>query len=150
MKNFYSLNFDQYPKEIIKLNGVIGEEYTSEEYTSDLTKVVIEKNNDTNLILPFHRFNKNYHTIILSNEKITIKELIDIINNFYTKKELNLIDLKKLDDDDVYDYITEITISKKENPKLVINPIDIMGDKRFLEYITVYKDDVQYMLHVGS
>ena len=152
MKNFYSLNFDQYPKEIIKLNGVIGEEYTS-----DLTKVVIEKNNDTNLIryliLPFHRFNKNYHTIILSNEKITIKELIDIINNFYTKKELNLIDLKKLDDDDVYDYITEITISKKENPKLVINPIDIMGDKRFLEYITVYEDDagdIQYMLHLGS
>ena len=97
MKNFYSLNFDQYPKEIIKLNGVIGEEYTSEEYTSDLTKVVIEKNNDSNLILPFHSFNKNYHTIILSNEKITIKELINIINNFYTKKELNLIDLKKLD-----------------------------------------------------
>ena len=153
MKNFYLLNFDEYPTEKIRLNGSIEEEYKDD----DLTKVIIEKNIYSNvvryLILPFHRFSKNYHTIILQNETITIKELTDIIYDFYNKKELTLFDLKNLDDDDVYDYITEITISKKENPKLVVNPIDIMGDKTFLEYITIYEDqsgDIQYMLHLGS
>jgi hypothetical protein len=153
MKNFYLLNFDEYPTEKIKLNGTIEEEYKDD----DLTKVIIEKNIYSNviryLILPFHRFNKNYHTIILQNETITIKELTDIIYDFYNKKELTLFDLKNLDEDDVYDYITEITISKKENPKLVVNPIDIMGDKTFLEYISIYEDqsgDIQYMLHLGS
>lgn len=153
MKNFYLLNFDEYPTEKIRLNGTIEEEYKDD----DLTKVIIEKNIYSNvvryLILPFHRFSKNYHTIILQNEIITIKEITDIIYDFYNKKELTLFDLKNLDDDDVYDYITEITISKKENPKLVVNPIDIMGDKTFLEYITIYEDqsgDIQYMLHLGS
>jgi hypothetical protein len=153
MKNFYLLNFDEYPTEKIRLNGTIEEEYKDD----DLTKVIIEKNIYSNvvryLILPFHRFSKNYHTIILQNETITIKELTDIIYDFYNKKELTLFDLKNLDDDDVYDYITDIIISKKENPKLVVNPIDIMGDKTFLEYITIYEDqsgDIQYMLHLGS
>ena len=153
MKNFYLLNFDEYPNEIIKINVSIDEEYKDD----NLEKVIIEKNIYSNviryLILPFHRFSKNYNTIILSNEKITIKELTDIIYNFYNKKELTLFDLKKLDDDDVYDYIIDITISKKENPEIVVNPIDIMGDKTFLEYITIYEDqsgDIQYMLHLGS
>ena len=153
MKNFYCLDFDEYPDEIIKLRGSINEKYTAD----NLTKVVIGKNDDTSviryLILPFHRFNKNYHMIILSNETITIKELTDIIYDFYNKKELNLVDLKSLDDDDVYNYITDIITSKKENPELVVNPIDIMGDKKYLERITIYKDDandIQYMLHLGS
>ena len=153
MKNFYLLNYDEYPNKKIRFNGTIDEEYKDD----DLTKVIIEKNIYSNvvryLILPFHRFSKNYYTIILSNETITIKELTDIIYDFYNKKELTLFDLKNLNDDDVYDYITEITISKKENPKLVVNPIDIMGEKTFLEYITIYEDqsgDIQYMLHLGS
>ena len=153
MKNFYLLNFDEYPNEIIKINVSIDEEYKDD----NLEKVIIEKNIYSNviryLILPFHRFSKNYNTIILSNEKITIKELTDIIYNFYNKKELTLFDLKKLDDDDVYDYIIDITISKKENPEIVVNPIDIMGDKTFLEYISIYEDqsgDIQYMLHLCS
>jgi len=144
MKNFYLLNYDEYPNKKIRFNGTIDD---------DLTKVIIEKNIYSNvvryLILPFHRFSKNYYTIILSNETITIKELTDIIYDFYNKKELTLFDLKNLNDD----YITEITISKKENPKLVVNPIDIMGEKTFLEYITIYEDqsgDIQYMLHLGS
>ena len=144
MKNFYLLNYDEYPNKKIRFNGTIDD---------DLTKVIIEKNIYSNvvryLILPFHRFSKNYHTIILQNETITIKELTDIIYDFYNKKELTLFDLKNLNDD----YITEITISKKENPKLVVNPIDIMGEKTFLEYITIYEDqsgDIQYMLHLGS
>ena len=61
--------------------------------------------------------------------------------------------MKNLDEDDVYDYISEITSDKKENPQLVVNPINIMGDKTFLEYISVYNDnadDVQYMLRLGS
>ena len=141
MKNFYLLNYDEYPNKKIRFNGTIDEEYKDD----DLTKVIIEKNIYSNvvryLILPFHRFSKNYYTIILSNETITIKELTDIIYDFYNKKELTLFDLKNLNDDDVYDYITEITISKKENPKLVVNPIDIMGDQ---------SGDIQYMLHLGS
>ena len=172
MKNFYLLNFYEYPKEIIKLQGLINKKYKDEndeddeneeedddknENEEDLTKIVIEKNLYSNeiryLILPFHRFCKNYYTIILSNEKITIKELTNIIYNFYNKKELTLLDLKNLDDGDVYDYIRNITIAKKENPDLIVNPIHIMGDKKFLENITVYEDesgDIQYMLHLGS
>ena len=153
MKNFYALNFDEYPNEIIKLNGSIDEEYTDD----DLTKVIIKKNEYSNviryLVLPFHRFSKSYFTIILSNEEITMKELTDVIYDFYNKKELTLLELKNLDEDDVYDYISEITSDKKENPQLVVNPINIMGDKTFLEYISVYNDnadDVQYMLHLGS
>lgn len=152
MKNFYYLDFDEYPKEKIKLYGSINEEYTDE-----LTKVVIEENNYSNvvryLVLPFHRFSKNYYTIILPNHKITIKELTDMIYNFYNKTELTLLDLKNLDDDDVYEYITDMTCAKKQNPELVVYPIDIMGDKTFLEYITIYEDeagDIQYMLHLGS
>jgi hypothetical protein len=153
MKNFYLLNYDEYPNKKIRFNGTIDKEYKDD----DLTKVIIEKNIYSNvvryLILPFHRFSKNYYTIILSNETITIKELTDIIYDFYNKKELTLFDLKNLNDYYVYDYIKEITISKKENPKLVVNPIDIMGEKTFLEYITIYEDqsgDIQYMLHLGS
>lgn len=153
MKNFYVSNFDECPKEIIKINGSIDEEYKDD----DLTKIIIEENIYSNvvryLILPFHRFCKNYYTILLSNEKITIKELTDIIYNFYNKKDLTLLDLKNLDNDDVFDYITEITISKKEKPDLIVNPIDIMGDKIFLENISIYEDesgDIQYMLHLGS
>ena len=141
-------------QEIIKLNGSIYEEYTDDD---DLTKVIIKKNEYSNviryLVLPFHRFSKSYFTIILSNEEITMKELTDLIYNFYNKKELTLLDLKNLDEDDVYDYISEITSDKKENPQLVVNPINIMGDKTFLEYISVYNDnadDIQYMLHLGS
>ena len=152
MKNFYYLDFDKYPKNRIELSGVI-----DEEYTDNLTKVVIEENNLSNvvryLVLPFHRFNKNYHTIMLSNQKITIKELTNIIYNFYNKTELTLLDLKNLNDEDVYDYIIEFTSAKKENPELIVNPIDIMGDKTFFEYITIYEDeshDIQYMLHLGS
>ena len=67
MKNFYALNFDEYPQEIIKLNGSIYEEYTDDD---DLTKVIIKKNEYSNviryLVLPFHRFSKSYFTIILS------------------------------------------------------------------------------------
>ena len=153
MKNFYLLNYDEYPNQKIRLNGTIDEKYKDD----DLEKIIIEKNIYSNviryLILPFHRFSKNYYTIILSNEIITLKELTDIIYDFYNKKELTLFELKNLNEDDVYDYITEITISKKENPELVVNPIDIMGDKTFLEYITIYEDqsgDIQYMLHLGS
>ena len=153
MKNFYCLNFDEYPKENIILNGMINEEYTD----GDLTKVIIKKNEYCNviryLVLPIHRFSKSYFTIILSNEEITMKELTDLIYDFYNKKELTLLELKNLDEDDVYDYISDITSDKKENPQLVINPKDIMGDKKFLEYISVYNDnsdDIQYMLHLGS
>jgi len=152
MKNFYCLNFDEYPKDRILLSGKI-----DEKYTNDLTKIVIEKNEYSNviryLILPFHRFSTSYYTIILSDEQITMKDLTDVIYDFYNNKELSLLDLKNLNDNDVYDYITNMVTSKKEEPELVVHPVDIMGDKKFLEYITIYEDeagDIQYMLHLGS
>lgn len=152
MKNFYCLDFDEYPKERIQLDGTINEEYTME-----LTKVIIEENNYSNvvryLVLPFHRFSKSYYTILLPNTQMTMKDLTDVIYNFYNKKELTLLDLKNLNESDVYDYITDITCDKKENPELHVYPTDIMGDKTFLEYITIHEDDagdIQYMLHLGS
>jgi hypothetical protein len=52
------------------------------------------------------------------------------LTNFYNKKELTLLDLKNLDEDDVYDYISEITSDKKENPQFYLT-FSIEGDSNY-------------------
>lgn len=154
MKDFYSLNFNEYPKDRIKLFGLIDEKNDNQD---DLEKVIIEKNEYSNviryLVLPIHRFCYNYKIIMLSNDEITKKDIYSIIYDFYNNTELSLIELKNLNENDCYDYITDMTINKKENHELVVHPIDIMGDKTFIESISIHEDnagDIQYTLHLGS
>ena len=182
MKDFFPLNFNEYPKMNIKVRGTLyninkGSESvdpsvdqsndssvdSSVDQLDDLSaeenldEIIIDENIYSNviryLVLPTHRFCGNYRSIILSNDVITKKEIYNQIYDFYNNTELTLNDLKNLNEDDVFDYITELTIEKKENPNLVVHPIDIMGDKKFFEGIYIETDkvgDIQYTLSLGS
>jgi len=126
----------------------------------DKNKVVIPKNKTKNktkkiryLTLPIHRFSLNYEVIILNNNEYKVIDIINIINDFYNIKELTLLDLKRLNEDDVYNYIKNATILKKKNPEQKIHYTDIMGDKRYFEGIYYREDDmkdIQYYLLLGS
>lgn len=118
---------------------------------------VIPKNNDEEivriLVLPFHRFSKNYYTMILENKAYTLYELLTIIYKFYNEKRLTYLELKSLDSDDIYEYIDDKCLHLKENPHAVITPIDIIGDKTFFQGIYYEEDnvgDIQYTLSLGS
>jgi hypothetical protein len=152
MKDFNPEPFCEYPKTQIILNGFINKKNVDQ---PDLSQVIITKNINVlrYLVLPFHRFCSNYKIILLSNDEITKKEIYDIIYDFYNNSKLSLIELKSLNEYDAYNFITNVTINKKENPHMDVNPIDIMGDKIVIEYISVYEDragDIQYTLHLRS
>jgi hypothetical protein len=119
-------------------------------------KIVIPKNTKNNiryLTLPTHRFCKNYEVIILGDGEHTAFDILNIIYEFYNNKELSLIDLKRLDEDDVWDYVKDATDLKKENPEEKIYYTHIMGDKMFFEGVYYCEDkskDIQYYLSLGS
>ena len=150
MRDFYNMNFSDYPSKRIKINGTIDEK------PEENSQIILEENTSSNiryLVVPFHRFTSNNYVIGLPNSEISISDLSNIIYDFYNNKELTLLDLKKLNEDDVWEYITKKTIQKKENPELIIHPKDIMGDKIFMEFLSFYEDesgDLQVTLHLGS
>ncbi len=154
--------FSEYPKTIIDIpeekSWTINSSVNSIGLTKDEGKTLaIEENPNPKvtryLALPFHRFCSNYYIILLKNKSYTIKELLGVIYTFYNEKKLSYQDLKSLDCDDVFEYIDKRCLQLKENPELIINPINIMGDRRFFEGIYVETDnigDIQYTLHLGS
>lgn len=156
-----SSNYD-YPKHIIDVpedkTWIISRPVSSIELSKEEGKqIVIEENPNDKvvryLVLPFHRFCENYHTILLKNKSYTLKELLGIIHTFYNQKVMTYLELKSLHSDDVFDYIDSVCKELKENPNKIIHPINIMGDKVFFEGIEVEKDnagDIQYILHLGS
>lgn len=118
-------------------------------------KVLIEKNhsnkNKRYLVLPVQRFAKNYKVIVLSDEEITIKELLLTIYKFYNEKVLTFEEIKEIDDDDVFNYVTDACNYFKKGE--IVHYIDVMGDKRFYEFIYSYVDgsgDTQYILSLAS
>lgn len=159
---FFDRDFSDYPKNIIKLpnnkswsiNDSIDEIKLSE---TELNLNAIPSNTDETvvriLVLPFHRFSLNYHTILLENKSYTINELLNIIYDFYNKKRLSYLDLKSINSDDVYDYINDQCIELINNPNTIVNPIHIMGEKIFFQGIYYEEDnigDIQYTLSLGS
>ena len=82
-----------------------------------MSNIVIEINNNNKivryLVLSFHRFSTNYHTIFLENKSYTLGKLLNLIYNFYNNKVLNYHDLKSLNSEDVYDYIDNVCIELK-------------------------------------
>ncbi len=155
-------NFSDYPTDIIDLpkekSWVISNSVSEIKLTKNEGKqVVIEENSNESvvryLVLPFHRFSENYHTILLKNNSYTLKELLGIIYTFYNEKTLSYLDLKSLNSEDVFEYIDNACETLKENPNQIIHPIDIMGDKKFFEGIYIETDkvgDIQYILRLGS
>ena len=121
-----------------------------------LHKIVIPKNITSNiryLTVPIHRFASSLKVIILDNDEYSIYRLFITIYQFYNEKEISYEDLKNINDDDVYDYVTKIVIKKRTNPELKIYYIDIMGDKTHFETIynkTDNSGDIQYYLLLGS
>ncbi len=124
--------------------------------TKILQTVVIEKNTTNNiryLTVPIQRFSCSLKVIFLDNEEYSIYRLLEIIYEFYNNRELSLEDLKNINDDDVYDYVTNATKQKKENPETKIHYINVMGSKKYFENICKQIDDsgdIQYYLFLGS
>ena len=162
---FLTRDFKDYPKNKIDLPedkswSIYDKIDTIELMETECEKIVIPNNDEDNyedtvriLVLPFHRFSKNYYTMILENKSYTLYELLNIIYKFYNEKRLTYLELKSLDSDDVYEYIDNKCLHLKENPHAVINPIDIIGDKTFFQGIYYEEDnvgDIQYTLSLGS
>ncbi len=155
-------DFSDYPTELIDLpegkSWVISNPVSEIKLTKDEGKtIVIEENKDESvvryLVLSYHRFSENYHTILLKNISYTLKELLGIIYTFYNQKVMSYLDLKSLNSNDVWEYIDDACKTLKQNPDKIIHPIDIIGDKRFFEGIYIEKDgvgDIQYILRLGS
>lgn len=155
-------NFSDYPTDIIDLpkekSWVISNSMSEIKLTKNEGKQIVIKENSNKsvvryLVLPFHRFSENYHTILLKNNSYTLKELLGIIYTFYNEKTLSYLDLKSLNSEDVFEYIDNACKTLKENPNQIIHPIDIMGDKKFFEGIYIETDkvgDIQYILRLGS
>ncbi len=105
------------------------------------------------LLLPTHRFCQTFKIVKLDNEEYTYYRLLSVIYNFYNEIELTYEDLKNINDDDVYDIVTNLTIEKKKNPNLKIYYSDVQGGKDRMENIFINKDnagDTQYYLLLGS
>jgi len=119
-------------------------------------KIVIPKNNKNNiryLTLPTHRFCKNYEVIILGDEEHTALDILKIIDEFYNRKELSLLDLKRLNEDDVWNHIATATKEKKLNPNKKIYYSRIISSLCFFQGIYYCEDDskdIQYYLSLGS
>ena len=118
--------------------------------------VVLEKVDEKEyryLLLPTHRFSKSFKTVKLDNEEYTYYRLMMVIYDFYNNTELSYEDLKNLNDDDVYDIITDLVKQKKKNPNEKIFYYEVQAGKQYLENIFVNKDnagDTQYYLLLGS
>lgn len=139
-------------KQSLKLMWSISEKPIDNDITR---KIIIKKNNKIKkiryLVLPIHRFDNNYRVIILDNNEYSIYRLLITIYNFYNKKQLSIEDLKNLNDNDVYDYINNAIIKRKENKRIYY--IDIMGDNTFFEGLNIKEDkigDIQYSISLGS
>ncbi len=148
-------NFSEMGEPIINIsiNYVLGQKPKE---TKKLKTIVIGKNTTNNiryLTVPIQRFACSLKVIILDNEEYSIYRLLDTIYKFYNHTELSLEDLKNINDDDVYDYITTNTNTKKETPESKIYYINLMGDKKYFENICKLTDnsnDIQYYLLLGS
>jgi hypothetical protein len=113
----------------------------------------VEGPNCRYLTLPIHRFEHNYKIIILDNEEYTYCRLMMVIYDFYNNKELTYEDLKNINEDDVYDYVTDLVKLKKENPNQKVFYSDVLAGKKYMENIFVNTDkagDTQYYLSLGS
>ncbi len=113
----------------------------------------LEDNNVRYLALPTHRFAKSRKIIILDNNEYSYYRLMMVIYNFYNEQEVTYEDLKNIDDDDVYDIITNLAKDKKKNPDKKIYYRDIQGAKNYMENIFINIDksgDTQYYLLLGS
>ena len=161
MKSYREVDFDQYPKNRInvKINWDITNPIEEIEISEmEMEKVVIEKPKDKKklhiLVLPKHRFSRNYETIILPNKNIHLRKLLTIIHDFYHKHSMSIQELYSLNEVDVHNYIYDAIQHKKEDvEKNKIYPIDIMGDKTHFEGIMFEENeigDVQYTLNLGS
>jgi hypothetical protein len=98
---------------------------------NDKNKIAIPENitNKNRFIeVPVHRFSQNYEKIQLDNNEYSTIDIINIIYHFYNSKELTLIDLEKLNDDDCWNYIKNAKELKTTNPTEKIYYINIMGD----------------------
>lgn len=121
----------------------------------EFNKILIPENGGTNvryLVLPIHRFGKTNEVIILENCEYTTKELLMLIYKFYNEKELTYQELKRIDDDDVHDYVNNACKNMKELNKNA-KYIDIIGGSYYFEFILETVDnanDVQYTLFLGS
>jgi hypothetical protein len=101
MINYLEKNFSDYPTETISLpkdkSWYIYDSIKKIKITKkQLQMIVIDvnKNLDTirYLVLPFHRFSKNYYTILLENDSYTYEKLLNVIYDFYNKKTLTYFD----------------------------------------------------------
>ncbi len=113
----------------------------------------LEDNHVRYLALPTHRFAKSRKIIILDNNEYSYYRLMMVIYNFYNEQEVTYEDLKNIDDDDVYDIITNLAKDKKKNPDKKIYYRDIQGAKNYMENIFINIDksgDTQYYLLLGS
>ncbi len=97
------------------------------------------------LIVPVHRFEEYIECIELSKDKITLKDLLNILYNFYNKETLTLQQLKIIPND-MDDYVKD-AIQKHKMRK--IYRIDIIGSLCRYEGIIKIYDNI-YKLILGS
>jgi hypothetical protein len=160
MKSYREVDFDEHPKSVIRLHGkswMIDQSIEEIGLTKkEFEEVVIPKTEGkiSFLVIPKHRFSRNYETIILPHKNITLHKLLTIIYNFYNKHSMTLQELYSLNSSDVYDYIYDAIQTLKEDPVTnKVFPIDIMGDKHIFENIMYEENkigDIQYTLNLGS
>jgi hypothetical protein len=122
--------------------------YDGEIITSiKLNSIVLSKTNSKKIIiLPCNRSTTYYKHLQLSKKAYTYKELFIKLNNFYTKKNLTIRELKKIPND-FHDYVKDAI--KNGN---TISLIDIMGSLcRFEDISRINKNiDHIFLVDLGS
>lgn len=111
-----------------------------------LNEIILSKSiSNKLLIVPVHRFEEYLEYIELSNNDITLKQLFNILYNYYNKEEITLEQLKKIPND-MDDYVRD-AIKKYKTTK--VYRINIIGSLCRYEGIYRISDNV-YRLILGS
>ena len=122
--------------------------YNGERITSEiLNSIVLPKTASNKLIiLPCNRSNTYHKHLELSKKAYTYNELLIKLNNFYTKRNLTIRELKKIPND-FKDYVKNAIKNDK-----TISFIDIMGSLcRFEDISRINKKiDHIYLVDLGS